>query len=40
MFPNLFHFPEWLPFLGGQPLTSFGIMMLLAFLAGGSVHRK
>jgi phosphatidylglycerol:prolipoprotein diacylglycerol transferase len=40
MFPNLFHFPEWLPFLGGQPLTSFGLMMLLAFLAGGSVHRK
>ena len=39
MYPNLFNFPEWLPLVGGQPVTSFGLMMLLAFAAGGSVHR-
>lgn len=40
MFPILFEFPEWLPVLGGQPVTSFGLMMLLAFLSAGLVHRS
>ena len=39
MHPNLFRLPEWFPFLGGQPITSFGMMMFLAFLAAGLVHR-
>jgi len=37
--PNLFWLPEWFPFLGGQPITSFGLMMFLAFLSAGLVHR-
>lgn len=39
MYPNLFHFPEWIPILGGAPVTSFGVMMLAAFLVGGYVLR-
>ena len=39
MFPYLFRFPDWVPFIGGQPLTSFGVMLLLAFLSAGAVHR-
>ena len=39
MFPILFRIPEWIPVLGGQPVTSFGLMMLLAFLSAGMVHR-
>ena len=38
MYPYLFHLPEWIPLVGGQPITSFGLMMLLAFLAAGWVH--
>ncbi|MCE2398013.1 MAG: prolipoprotein diacylglyceryl transferase [Gemmatimonadetes bacterium] len=37
MYPNLFTLPEWLPLVGGAPITSFGIMMLAAFLTGGHV---
>ena len=37
MYPNLFHLPEWFPILGGSPITSFGVMMLAAFLVGGYV---
>ena len=40
MFPVLFEFPDWVPVLGGQPVTSFGLMMFLAFLAAGLVHRS
>ena len=40
MFPILFEFPDWFPVLGGQPVTSFGLMMLLAFLSAGLVHRS
>lgn len=40
MFPILFEFPEGFPLLGGQPVTSFGLMMLLAFLTAGWVHRS
>ena len=39
MYPVLFTLPQWLPLLGGQPITSFGVMMLLAFLAAGYVTR-
>ncbi len=37
MYPVLFHMPDWFPLLGGQPITSFGVMMLVAFLVGGYV---
>jgi phosphatidylglycerol:prolipoprotein diacylglycerol transferase len=39
VYPNLVRLPEWIPFLGGEPITSFGMMMLLAFLAAGFVLR-
>jgi len=37
MLPILFTIPDWVPLLGGAPITSFGVMMFLAFLAGGTV---
>jgi len=40
MYPNLFRLPDWFPFLGGEPITSFGVMMLLSFLTGGYVLRS
>ena len=40
MYPNLFRLPEWFPILGGEPITSFGVMMLLSFLTGGYVLRS
>ncbi len=39
MLPVLFRLPEWLPVLGGEPITSFGVMMFLAFIVGGFVVR-
>ncbi len=39
MYPNLFRFPEWVPLLGGEAVTSFGVMMLLAFVVAGLVLR-
>ncbi len=39
MYPIFFEFPDWLPFLGGQPVTSFGVFMLLSFLTAGYVLR-
>lgn len=39
MYPNLFHVPDWVPILGGAPVTSFGVMMLLSFLTAGYVLR-
>ncbi|MFC1661682.1 prolipoprotein diacylglyceryl transferase family protein, partial [Gemmatimonadota bacterium] len=39
MYPNLFRLPEWLPGIGGLQITSFGVMMLLAFLSAARVHR-
>jgi phosphatidylglycerol:prolipoprotein diacylglycerol transferase len=39
MYPNLFHLPDWFPFLGGEPITSFGVLMLLSFLTGGYLLR-
>ena len=40
MYPVLFRLPEWIPLLGGEPITSFGAMMLLAFLAAAFVQRS
>lgn len=37
MYPNLFTLPEWLPLIGGAPITSFGVMMLAAFLTAGHI---
>lgn len=39
MLPILFRVPDWVPLLGGQPITSFGVMMFLAFVTAGLVHR-
>lgn len=39
MYPILFRLPEWLPLAGGAPITSFGVMMLLAFVTAGYVLR-
>ena len=39
MYPVFFQMPQWVPFLGGQPITSFGVFMLLAFLTAGYVLR-
>lgn len=39
MLPILFRLPEWLPAVGGAPITSFGVMMLLSFLVAGWVLR-
>ena len=30
MYPVFFELPDFVPFLGGQPITSFGVFMLLA----------
>ncbi len=40
MFPILFEFPDWVPGLGGQPVTTFGVMMFFAFLTGGFLIRR
>lgn len=40
MYPNLFTLPDWVPFLGGEPITSFGVMMFLAFLSAAFVLRR
>jgi phosphatidylglycerol:prolipoprotein diacylglycerol transferase len=37
VYPNLFRLPDWVPFRGGEPITSFGVMMLLAFLSAGMI---
>jgi len=37
MYPVIFEFPQWLPLIGGEAVTSFGVMMLLAFLTAGYV---
>lgn len=39
MYPVFFELPEWVPFLGGEPITSFGVFMLLSFLTAGYVLR-
>jgi phosphatidylglycerol:prolipoprotein diacylglycerol transferase len=37
MYPILFELPQWLPFLGGEAITSFGVFMLLSFVTAGYV---
>ncbi|HEX9887010.1 MAG TPA: prolipoprotein diacylglyceryl transferase [Longimicrobiales bacterium] len=39
MHPIVFRFPEALPILGGEAVTSFGVFMLLAFLTAGFALR-
>lgn len=39
MYPVIFELPDWLPLIGGEAVTSFGVFMLLAFLTGGYVLR-
>ncbi|HSH76536.1 MAG TPA: prolipoprotein diacylglyceryl transferase [Longimicrobiales bacterium] len=39
MYPVIFELPSWFPLLGGEAITSFGVMMLLSFLTGGYVTR-
>ncbi len=39
MYPVFFDVPDWVPFLGGQPITSFGVFMLFSFLTAGYVLR-
>ena len=40
MYPIFFRLPNWLPFMGGEPITSFGVFMFLAFLTGGILLRS
>ena len=40
MYPVIFELPDWFPILGGEPITSFGVMMLLSFLTGGYLLRS
>jgi phosphatidylglycerol:prolipoprotein diacylglycerol transferase len=40
VYPNLFRFPEWVPVLGGEYVTTFGLMMFLSFVVAGVVTRK
>jgi phosphatidylglycerol:prolipoprotein diacylglycerol transferase len=40
LYPDLFHLPDWVPLIGGQPVTSFGAMMFLAFLSSGLALRS
>lgn len=37
MIPVLVRIPEWIPLVGGQAITSFGALLLVAFLAGGKL---
>lgn len=39
MYPIFFRIPEWLPLIGGAPITSFGVFMFLTFMVGGLVLR-
>ncbi len=40
MYPIFFRLPSWLPFMGGEPITSFGVFMFLSFLTGGLLLRS
>ena len=40
MYPIFFRLPNWLPFMGGEPITSFGVFMFLSFLVGGMLLRS
>lgn len=36
MLPIIYRVPGWVPLLGGEPITSFGLLLLLGVLAGGA----
>jgi len=40
VYPNLFRFPEWVPLMGGEFVTTFGLSMFLSFVVGGLVLRS
>ncbi len=40
MHPIFFRIPQGVPILGGQPITSFGVMMFCAFLTAGFILRS
>lgn len=40
MYPVLFSLPDWIPLLGGQDITTFGLMMFLAFVTAGLIARS
>ncbi len=40
MYPDFFHLPSWLPFMGGAQITSFGVFMFLSFVTGGVLLRS
>jgi phosphatidylglycerol:prolipoprotein diacylglycerol transferase len=40
VYPIFFRLPSWLPFMGGEPITSFGVFMFLSFLTGGMLLRS
>jgi phosphatidylglycerol---prolipoprotein diacylglyceryl transferase len=40
LYPNLFRFPDWFPLLGGEYVTTFGLMMFLSFVVGGLFLRS
>ena len=40
MYPIFFRLPSWLPLMGGEPITSFGVFMFLSFLTGGILLRS
>lgn len=37
MLPILFRIPEWVPIVGDEAITSFGALLLMAFLLGGTL---
>lgn len=37
MIPVVYRFPDWIPVLGDQAITSFGLALLVAFLAAGAL---
>jgi phosphatidylglycerol---prolipoprotein diacylglyceryl transferase len=40
MLPVLYRFPDWIPLLGEQPITTFGVALLLASLLAGTLFRR
>ncbi len=40
MYPIFFRLPSWLPLMGGEPITSFGVFMFLSFRTGGILLRS
>jgi len=39
LLPVLFRLPDWVPLMGGEAITSFGVMMFLSFLTAAYIHR-